>query len=79
MLGLGLLTIFNYVGLFILALLVFALFAILGVGWYFCFAYGHHMFGVLILLVDLLIIAYLIGDYVLHVTIPAKKKAQTDV
>lgn len=72
MIGLGLLTIFKNVGLIILALLGAALFVILVVGWYFCFKHGHSMFGVLILLIDLLTVSYFVGYYVYY----SKKKAE---
>ncbi|MEC1264972.1 hypothetical protein P9C50_09855 [Bacillus subtilis] len=79
MLGLGLLTIFKYVGLIVLILLGLLLFCTLVIGWAFFFDYGFNLIAWSILVIDLLIVSYLIGDYVLHVTIPAKKKAQADI
>ncbi|MCY8546428.1 hypothetical protein [Bacillus vallismortis] len=79
MLGLGFLTIFKYIGFSVLILLGVALLGTLLGGWFVCFSYDHYVFGVLILFIDFLIISYVIGDYVLHVTIPEKKKAQMDV
>ncbi|MDR4436327.1 hypothetical protein [Bacillus tequilensis] len=79
MLGLGLLTIFKFIGFSILMVLLLSLTAILLCGWIYGFMYGFNLIAWSILVIDLLIVSYFIGDYVLHVTIPAKEKAQADV
>lgn len=79
MIGLGLLTIFKDVGLIILALVGVALFAILSVGWYFCFEHGHSVSGVLILLIDLLIVSYLVGNYMYYSKKKDEKSSESDL
>lgn len=79
MLGLGLLTIFKFIGFSILMVLVLSLMSILLCGWIYGFKYGFNLIAWSILVIDFFIVSYFIGYYVLHVTIPAEKKAQADV
>lgn len=75
MIGLGLLTIFKYVGLFILTLLGFGLAATLFGGWLLFFQYGFNLIAWLILVIDLLIVSYFVGDAVYK----SNKKVLEDV
>lgn len=76
MIGLGLLTIFKTIGLSILILLGISLAATLFGGWILFFKYGLNLIAWLILVIDLLIVSYFIGDAVYR---ESKKKVLEDV
>lgn len=76
MIGLGLLTIFKTIGLFILMILGLLLVATLFAGWIFFFRNGLNFIAWSILVIDLLIVSYFIGDVVYR---ESKKKVLEDV
>ncbi len=73
MIGSGLLEIFKFIGDFILIVLWGVLITFLLVGWIVMFFESHFLIGCLILLIDLLIASYFIGDYMYR---KSKKKAE---
>lgn len=76
MIGLGLLTIFKTIGLFILMALGLILVATLFAGWIFFFRNGLNFIAWSILVIDLLIVSYFVGDVVYR---ESKKKVLEDV
>lgn len=76
MIGLGLLTIFKTIGLFILMILGLLLVATLFAGWIFFFRNGLNFIAWSILVIDLLIVSYFVGDVVYR---ESKKKVLEDV